>query len=100
MKTLSFTVIRKYLTNISLTLTNRFANKNREQVLKWLVLCFFNYCIPVIFLKFSYAVSSFNISTISGVTIFSKAFKESGSVTFDKIKFLSMSVNGSPIADL
>lgn len=31
-KDFSFTVIRKYLTNISLTLTNRFANRNRELV--------------------------------------------------------------------
>lgn len=36
LQTLSFTVIRKYLTNISLTLTNRFANGNREQVLNGL----------------------------------------------------------------
>lgn len=64
------------------------------------VFCFYNYCIPIIFLKFSYAVSSLKISTISGLTIFSNIFKESGSITFDKIKFLSISVNGSPIADL
>ena len=29
---LSFTVIRKYLTNISLTLTDRIANRNRELI--------------------------------------------------------------------
>lgn len=32
MRGLSFTVIRKYLTNISLTPTDRFANGNRELV--------------------------------------------------------------------
>ena len=32
LKRFSFTVIRKYFTNISLTLTDRFANGNRELV--------------------------------------------------------------------